>query len=58
MNEKIKYLIFCIETYKEQRNMTGAQTYELFKKYCFDNYILNNAAKLNIFFQICKKSFE
>ena len=48
MNEKVKYLIFCIETYKEQRNMTGAQVYDLFKKYKFDEYIIDLYELLHI----------
>ena len=48
MNEKIKYLIFCMETYKQHRNLTGAQVYVVFKKYHFDEYIIDLYELLHI----------
>ena len=41
MENKIKYLLFAMETYKQQRHLTGKQVYEHFKKYHFDDYILD-----------------
>ena len=40
MTKEQKYLLFCIEVYKQHRRMTGAETYAKFKKYRFDEYIL------------------
>ena len=48
MDEKIKYLIFCMETYKQQRHLSGAQVYEQFKKYHFDDYIIDLYELLHI----------
>jgi len=48
MNEKVKYLIFCMETYKQQRNLTGAKMYEIFKKYNFIEYIIDLYELLHI----------
>jgi len=48
MNDKVRYLIFCIETYKEQRNLTGAQVYDLFKKYNFVEFIIDLYELLHI----------
>ena len=48
MDERVKYLIFCIETYKEKRNLTGAQVYQLFKKYHFNEYIIDLYELLHI----------
>jgi len=41
MDNKIRYLLFAMETYKEERHLTGKQVYEHFKKYHFDKYILD-----------------
>ncbi|MCL2045514.1 MAG: DUF3791 domain-containing protein [Oscillospiraceae bacterium] len=40
MKKEIKYLIFCMETYKQHRNMTGEQVYNHFAKYNFMEYII------------------
>jgi hypothetical protein len=48
MDNKIKYLLFCMETYKQHRHMTGKQVYALFKKYRFDEYILDLYELLHI----------
>ena len=40
MTKEQKYLLFCIEVYKQHRHMTGAEAYAKFKKYRFDEYIL------------------
>jgi hypothetical protein len=41
MDERVKYLLFCMETYKQQRNLTGAEMYEVFKRYNFIGYIMD-----------------
>ena len=48
MNERVKYLIFCMETYKQIRNLTGAEVYELFRKYNFIEYIIDLFELLHI----------
>ena len=48
MNEKVDFLIFCIETYKEQRKLSGAEAYEIFKKYNFNEYIIDLYELLHI----------
>lgn len=48
MDEKVRYLIFCMETYRQMRDMTGLQVYEHFKKYHFDEYIIDLYELLHI----------
>ena len=48
MDSRVKYLIFCMETYKHLRGMTGAQVYEHFKKYNFIEYIIDLYELLHI----------
>ncbi|GHV29546.1 hypothetical protein FACS1894167_09020 [Synergistales bacterium] len=48
MDEKVKFLIFCMEAYKQQRHLTGAQVYGQFKKYHFDDYIIDLYELLHI----------
>lgn len=48
MDKNMKYLLFCMETYKQHRNLTGRQVYEKFKKYRFDDYILELYELLHI----------
>jgi hypothetical protein len=48
MNEKLKYLIFCMEAYKLEKHLTGLQVYDLFKKYHFDDYIMDLYELLHI----------
>ncbi|GHV24116.1 hypothetical protein FACS189465_0670 [Clostridia bacterium] len=40
-NAEIKFLIYCIETYKSARNLTGKQIIALFDKYGVIAYIVN-----------------
>ena len=48
MNERVKHLIFCMETYKQQRKLTGAEVYEVFRKYNFIEYIIDLFELLHI----------
>ncbi len=41
MSKEGKFLIFCIEVYKAEKHLTGAQTFDLFKKYDIQDYILS-----------------
>ncbi len=41
MSKEGKFLIFCIEVYKAEKHLTGAQTLSLFKKYDIQDYILS-----------------
>ena len=41
MTKEQKYLLFCIEVYKQHRKLTGEEVYTKFKKYRFDEYILD-----------------
>jgi len=36
-----KFLVYCIETYKAAKNMTGKQVIEMFKQYGVSDYILS-----------------
>lgn len=40
MSEKGNFLIFCIEQYKNAKNISGKQTMELFKKHKVMEYIM------------------
>jgi len=39
MNEKIDFLVYCIENYKNIKNLKGRETIELFNKYRVIEYI-------------------
>ena len=39
MSKETKFLIYCIEIYKNAKSLTGKQVIELFKKYDILNYI-------------------
>lgn len=39
MSKEMNFSIFCIESYKRHRNLTGRQTVELFKDYGVFEYI-------------------
>ena len=41
MSKEGNFLIFCIETYKAAKKMTGKQVVELFHKYGISEYIVN-----------------
>lgn len=39
MSKELAFTIFCVESYKAHRSMTGKQVYELFEKYDVFGYI-------------------
>jgi len=39
MSREGEFLVYCIETYKTAKQMTGRETYQLFEKYRVDDYI-------------------
>jgi ATP-dependent RNA circularization protein (DNA/RNA ligase family) len=41
MNREIKFLIYCIEEYKSNKNMTGKDAMTLFEKYGVVDYIID-----------------
>ena len=41
MSAEGKFLVYCIETYKAAKNMTGKQVIEMFKQYGVSDYILS-----------------
>lgn len=41
MSKEGNFLIFCIEQYKSEKNLTGKQVMELFRKYHVSEYIVS-----------------
>ena len=41
MSAEGKFLVYCLETYKAAKNMTGMQVIEMFKLYGVIDYILS-----------------
>jgi hypothetical protein len=39
MNDKIDFITYCIEEYKENENITGKEVIELFSRYAIFSYI-------------------
>lgn len=39
MSSKLTFIVFCIESYKEHKSMTGKQTAELFCRYGVFDYL-------------------
>lgn len=39
MSKEAKFIIFCIESYKVYKSLTGKQTFNLFKDYGVMNYL-------------------
>jgi hypothetical protein len=48
MNDREKYLLFCMETYKQHRGLSGREVYDKFQKYGFDKYVLDLYELLHI----------
>jgi hypothetical protein len=48
MSREVKYLVFCMETYRHIKNMTGIQVYNHFVKYNFFEYIIDLFELLHI----------
>ena len=41
MSAEGKFLVYCLETYKSAKNLTGKEVIELFKQYGVNDYILS-----------------
>ncbi len=41
MSKETKFLIYCLEIYKNEKNMTGKQVMDLFIKYRVIDYIVD-----------------
>jgi hypothetical protein len=41
MNNKTRFLAYCIEIYREAKNLTGKQVYLLFEKFGVLDYLLD-----------------
>jgi hypothetical protein len=41
MNEKLRFLVFCIEEYKSAKKSNGKQVIALFEKYGVTDYIID-----------------
>ena len=41
MSKEGKFLIYCLENYRREKNLTGKQVLELFKKYDVIEYIIS-----------------
>lgn len=41
MSKEGKFLIYCIEIYKSNKNMKGKEVIELFNKYSIKDYIIS-----------------
>ena len=41
MSKEGKFLVYCLETYKASKKMTGKQVIEMFKLYGVTDYILS-----------------
>lgn len=39
MNNKTRFIVFCIENYKMHHNLSGKKVYELFQKYDVLSYL-------------------
>ena len=39
MSKEMEFTIFCVETYKQYKNLTGKQTVELFNRYGVFDYL-------------------
>ena len=39
MSKETKFIVFCMESYKVHRSLTGKQVYDLFEKYGVLDYI-------------------
>jgi len=41
MSKEGKFLVYCLETYKASKQMTGKQVIEIFKRYGITDYVLS-----------------
>jgi len=49
MSKEFSFLIFCIELYRCDKNISGKTALELFKKFGIYNYILQSYEALHVF---------
>lgn len=41
MSKEVKFLIYCVEEYKNAKNMTGKEVMRIFKQHDVMNYVLD-----------------
>ena len=41
MSKEGKFLVYCLEIYRREKNLTGKQVMELFKKYGIIDYVMS-----------------
>jgi len=41
LSKEIKFMIYCLEIYKSEKNLTGRQVMNLFKRYRVTDYIID-----------------
>ena len=47
MDDKLDFLVYCIENYKTEKNLTGSETVILFDKYGVFDFIKDNYEALH-----------
>jgi hypothetical protein len=47
MNKEMKFLIYCLEVYRTNKNLTGKELIRLFKRYDVMGYILSGYGALH-----------
>jgi hypothetical protein len=47
MNKEMKFLIYCLEIYRTNKNMTGKDLMQLFEQYDVMDYILSGYGALH-----------
>ena len=48
MSKEGKFLIYCLEIYRREKNLTGKQVMELFKKYGVVDFIMSCYEALHV----------
>lgn len=48
MSKEVEYLLFAMEEYKREYNLSGKEVYEVFQKYNFFSYIIDLYELLHI----------
>ncbi|MCL2672599.1 MAG: DUF3791 domain-containing protein [Clostridiales bacterium] len=41
MRAEGKFLVYCLENYRREKNLTGKQVYHLFKRYGVTEYVMS-----------------
>jgi len=47
MSKEAKFMIYCIETYKNEKDLSGKQVIDLLEKYDILNYIISSYGALH-----------